>query len=216
MIPSSPSPDRTEPPADADSNRVTQLLNAARNGDDRASDELLRLVYEQLRHIARNRMAGERREHTLRATELVHEAYLKLGRQMEERDWQSRGQFFAAAAEAMRRILIDHARRRGAQSRQGKREKVPLSVVDLAEEADPQSILAVEDAILKLEAEDARLGRVVRLRFYAGLSIDETARALDLSRRTVHRDWTYARAWLYDALREEMGWPETMPDEQAE
>ena len=104
----------------------------------------------------------------------------------------------------MRRILIDHARRRGAQSRQGKRERVPLSVVDLAEEADPQSILAVEDAILRLEAEDARLGRVVRLRFYAGLSIDETARALDLSRRTVHRDWTYARAWLYDALREEI------------
>ncbi len=192
---------------------VTELLNEARDGRTGAADDLLALVYEQLRHIARNRMAGERQGHTLRATELVHEAYVKLGRQLEERQWQNRGQFFAAAAEAMRRILIDHARRRGAQRREGRRERVPLSVVDLAEEADPQSILAVEDAILRLEKEDPRLGQVVRLRFYAGLSLDETALAMNLSRRTVHRDWTYARAWLYDALRTEMGWPEVMPGE---
>jgi RNA polymerase sigma factor (TIGR02999 family) len=213
---STPDPERpAEPAPDPVANHVTHLLLAARDGQTGASDELLSLVYDQLRHIARNRMAGERDGHTLRATELVHEAYLKLGRQLGERDWQSRGQFFAAAAEAMRRILIDHARRRGAQRREGGHHRLPLlSVIDLAEEDDPESILAVEEAIACLEKEDERLGRIVRLRFYAGLSLDETARSLDLSRRTVHRDWTYARAWLYDALREELGWPAQMPAEE--
>jgi RNA polymerase sigma factor (TIGR02999 family) len=201
-------------PTDAAAHQLTHLLQAARDGQSGASDQFLALVYDQLRLIARNRMAGEREGHTLRATELVHEAYLKLGRQLGERDWQGRGQFFAAAAEAMRRILIDHARRRATGRRGGGKQRVPLlSVVDLAEENDPDSILAVEDAITRLEAEDDRLGRIVRLRFYAGLSLDETARSLDLSRRTVHRDWTYARAWLYDALRNELGWPAEMPTE---
>ena len=211
-----PTPEEAAPSPDPASRDLTHLLLAARDGQTGASDELLGLVYDQLRHIARNRMASERDGHTLRATELVHEAYLKLGRQLSERDWQSRGQFFAAAAEAMRRILIDHARRRGAQRREGSQQRVPLlSVIDLAEENDPDSILAVEEAIARLEKEDERLGKIVRLRFYAGLSLDETARSLDLSRRTVHRDWTYARAWLYDALREELGWPAQMPAEEA-
>jgi RNA polymerase sigma factor (TIGR02999 family) len=213
--------DRAAPaPAPADDpagDRLTLLLQAARDGQSGASDQLLSLVYDQLRLIARNRMAAERDGHTLRATELVHEAYLKLGRQLGERDWQGRGQFFAAAAEAMRRILIDHARRRSAGRRGGGKQRVPLlSVIDLAEENDPESILAVEDAITRLESEDERLGRIVRLRFYAGLSLDETARSLDLSRRTVHRDWTYARAWLYDTLRDELGWPARLPTEEAE
>ena len=190
---------------DEANDRVTALLREAGAGKTGASEEFLRLVYDQLRGIARNRMAGERSHHTLRATELVHEAWLKLGRQVRERDWQSRGQFFAAAAEAMRRILIDYARRRGSSKREGARQRVLIGVIDLAEEQDPAWILTVDDAICRLENESARLGQIVRLRFYAGLSPEDTARSMKISPRTVHREWTFARAWLYDALREELG-----------
>ena len=178
---------------------VTRILAAIEGGDARAADELLPLVYEQLRRIAQQRMAEERSGHTLQATALVHEAYLRLvGGQ--EVGWANRAHFYFAAAEAMRRILIEHARKRNRIKRGGDRRRAPVSVADLAAEEDFEEIVAVDDAIRRLEEEDAQAARVVRLRFFAGLSVDETARALDVSPRTVAREWAYARAWLHDAL----------------
>ena len=178
---------------------VTRILAAIEGGDARAADELLPLVYEQLRRIAHQRMAEERSGHTLQATALVHEAYLRLvGGQ--EVGWANRAHFYFAAGEAIRRILIEHARKRNRIKRGGDRHRVPVSVADLAAEEDFEEIVAVDDAIRRLEEEDAQAARVVRLRFFAGLSVDETARALDVSPRTVAREWAYARAWLHDAL----------------
>jgi RNA polymerase sigma factor (TIGR02999 family) len=166
---------------------------------DRSSERLAELVYDELRKVAQRRLAEERPGHTLQATALVHEVYLKLseGRQ---KPWSGRAEFFAAAAEAMRRILIDHARRRGAEKRGGGRRPLPLNVVDLTELDNPAMILALDEAIVRLEREEPRVAAVVRLRFYAGLTAEETAEALGQSRRTVMRDWEYARAWLRDAV----------------
>lgn len=181
---------------------VTRILVAVEGGNVRAADKLLPLVYEQLRAIAGQRMAQERAGHTLQATALVHEAYLRLvgGQQV---PWMNRAHFYLAAAEAMRRILIEHARKRGRLKRGGDRRRVPVSVADLAAEQDSEEILAVDEAVRRLEETDAQAGKVVRLRFFAGLSVDETARALDLSPRTIAREWAYARAWLHDALKGE-------------
>ena len=177
---------------------VTRLLREAHQRKD-ASGELLPLVYEQLRAIANNRMREERAGHTLQATALVHEAYMKLVNGPEV-DWESRAHFFRAAAEAMRRILIDHARKRKSEKRGGGRAALPINVVDLAEEADPDQVLALEEAMQRLEAEDARAAEVVKLRFYAGLSVEETAEAMGVSERTVMREWAFARARLFQWL----------------
>jgi len=175
--------------------QVTRLLNAPR--EDRASSEqLLALVYEQLRAIARQRMADERREHTLQATALVHEAYLRLVGEGEMR-WASRAQFFHAAGEAMRRILVEHARAKGRVKRGGGQRRVPLSVVDLAAESDLDEILALDEAIRRLENEEPDLAGVIRLRFFAGLSVEETAESLGVSPRQVNLLWYYARARLF-------------------
>ena len=176
---------------------ATRWLLAAANGDKDAADRLLPLVYDQLRKAAQRDLAGERAGHTLSATALVHEAYVKL---VGPRDvsWQGRGHFYAAAAEAMRHILLDHAR---ARARRG--DARPLSeVADVAalSAADSAQIVAVDEAFQRLEGEDPEAAAVVRLRFYAGLGVDETAEALGLSPRTVARLWTYARAVLYRAL----------------
>ena len=179
--------------------QMTRLIEAARNGDPSAAAELLPLVYQELRHLARARMAQERAEHTLQATALVHEAYLRLVGNGEI-NWANRAHFFHAAAEAMRRILIEHARAKGGAQRGGGRRKLPLDVVDLAAEADPTQILALDEAISRLEQEDADAARVLRLRFYAGLSVEEVAKAIGASPRTVKRDWAYARAFLIQAL----------------
>lgn len=181
---------------------VTRILAAIESGDRRAADGLLPLVYEQLRAIARQRMAQERPEHTLQATALVHEAYLRLVGGQEVK-WANRAHFYLAAAEAMRRILIEHARKRNRVKRGGDRRRAPVSVADLAAEQDFEEIVAVDDAIRRLEKEDAQAAKIVRLRFFAGLSVDETARAVGLSPRTVAREWAYARAWLHDALGRE-------------
>lgn len=185
-------------PGDSD---VTQLLVLAGGGDRRAADALLPLVYEQLRAIARQRMAGERPGNTLQATALVHEAYLRLVGEREVA-WAGRAHFFATAAEAIRRILIDHARARAQVKRGGGRQRVPLNVVDLAVDADPHGILSVDEAISRLEIQDAELGRIVRLRFFAGLSERETAEVLGVSDRSVRRAWALARAWLRRELQD--------------
>lgn len=179
---------------------VTRLLHAAASGDARAPAELLDLVYAQLRRIAAARMAGERAGHTLQATALVHEAYVRLlGK--EGADWQGRAHFFRAAAEAMRKILIDHARARGALKRGGGRAALSVgSVADLAAQDDPAGILALDDAMDRLGRVDAQAAAVVRLRFYAGLDEEAAAAALGISPRTARRDWAFARGWLRTAL----------------
>jgi len=186
-------------------NRVTQIL-AAMQGESRqaAMERLLPLVYDELRALARAQLRHERPDHTLQATALVHEAYLRLlgGTQP---PWNDRQHFFRAAAEAMRRILIEHARKRGRVKRGGKRVRVELTGVDLASEQDLDQILALDDAFRRLEEEDPEAADVVRLRFFAGLSVEETAQATGLSERTVKREWAFARAWLYDALRDSGG-----------
>ena len=175
----------------------------------RGSAELLDLVYSELRELARARMRHERSDHSLQATELVHAAYLRL-QQGSPKAWESRGHFFAAAAEAMRRILIEHARARGRRKRGGDAEGRPAAKLGLdfaglsdlaAAESDPDTVLALAEAIEDLAKHDSRLAEVVKLRFYAGLAVEETAEALGTSPRTVKRDWNFARAWLFERLR---------------
>jgi RNA polymerase sigma factor (TIGR02999 family) len=178
--------------------QVTQILQEFDRREN-ASAELLPLVYDQLKAIAGARMRGERTGHTLQATALVHEAYLKLVGDREV-SWQNRAHFFAAAAEAMRRILIDHARKRKSEKRGGGATRGPITVVDLAAESDPDQILALEEAMTRLQGEDPRAAQIVNLRFFAGLSVDETTEATGLSRRTVMREWAFARARLFELL----------------
>jgi RNA polymerase sigma factor (TIGR02999 family) len=181
---------------------ITLILRDVSRGQQGAAEKLFSLVYEQLRAIARKRLLLERKDHTLGATDLVHEAYLAVARHLDDRDWQSRGHFYRAAAEAMRHILVDHARRRGRVKRGGGARKEALNLVDLAVAGEGVDILAVDDAVERLKAEDPELAEIVRLRFFAGLSVDETATALGISPRTVARQWTFARAWLHRALEE--------------
>lgn len=176
-------------------------MQAAADGDREAADRLLPLVYDQLRRAAQLRLAGEARGHTLSATALVHEAYLKLVGPREV-PWGGRAHFYAAAAESMRRVLLDHAR---ARERRGGRPKRLTEIADVAALAgtDSEQILAVDAAIGRLEAEDPEAAAVVRLRFFAGLSVEQAAQALGLSPRTAARLWNYARAVLYRSLSED-------------
>ncbi len=184
---------------------LTLLLNAAANGDDDALQTALSRIHNELRAIAQARMNQERPGHTLQATALVNEVYLRLlgpG----ANHWEGRKHFFRAAAEAMRKILIDHARARNAQKRGGRHARAALSissVADLAADADPDGILALDEAILRLEKVDAQAAWVVRLRFYGGLNERAVGEALDISERTVRRSWVFARAWLRDAIERE-------------
>lgn len=178
----------------------------ARSEDGAPTAEMLGAVYAQLRGLAHARLRRERAGGTLRSTELIHEVYLRLAGEG-AKEWASRAQFFAAAAEAMRRILIERARAKGREKRGGiegrPRERVPLSelgAADLAVDYDLDQILALDGALERLGSVDKRGATVVRLRFYAGLSTEETAEVLGVTPRTVKRDWTFARAWLFDAL----------------
>ena len=180
---------------------ITRILVGLRETDRKqALDRLLPLVYDELRALARARLRHERPDHTLQTTALVHEAYLRLlgG---EDLPWKNRRHFFHAAGEAMRRILIEHARKRSRVKRGGKRVRVELRDANLATEQDMEEILALDDAFRRLEEQDPKAADVVRLRFFAGLSVEETAKAMELSERTVKREWAFARAWLYDALQ---------------
>lgn len=181
------------------SDQMTHILDEIDEGKPQAASKLLPLVYEQLRQQAHRQMARERPGGTLDATALVHEAYLKLARDRPLK-WAARTQFLHAAAGAMRRILIDRARSRRRIKRGGGRRRLCLTAVDLADSGDPAEILAVDEAIRHLEKQWPDVARVVRLRFYGGMSVEATAQALRVSQRTVYRDWTFARAWLIREL----------------
>jgi len=177
---------------------VDDVARLLEEGGGDLAERLFPLVYAELQTLARRHMAAERPGHTLEATALVHEAYLRLVRGPVA--WSSRAEFFHAAARAMQQILVDHARRVGRLKRGGARRRVPLSAVDLAADHDPEEILALDEAVQRLEGKDAQTAQVVRLRLFAGLSVEETAASLGLSERTVKREWSVARAWLYAAL----------------
>jgi RNA polymerase sigma factor (TIGR02999 family) len=178
---------------------VTALLVRLSDGQEAALDELLPAVYDELRRIAHNQLRGERDDHTLRTTELVHEAYMKLVNHAEV-DWQDRQHFFAVAARAMRQILVDHARKKTAEKRGGDTPDVPLHKVTLPRETKTEELIALDDALDRLAGRDERAAKVVECRFFGGYTIEETANVLDLSRSTVKRDWRAARAWLNRAL----------------
>jgi RNA polymerase sigma factor (TIGR02999 family) len=184
-------------PEDAEITRLLAVV--ARGGDVAESDaRLLELLEERLRRMARARMRGERPDHTLRPTELVNEAYLRIA----DRDgaWDNRAHFFGAAVEAMRRILVEHARRRAAEKRGGGVERVTFDDLEVASDEPDTDVLALDEALKALEAEDERLAGVVRLRYFGGYTIGEVAELLDVSPATVKRDWTYARAWLQNFI----------------
>jgi RNA polymerase sigma factor (TIGR02999 family) len=184
-----------------DKSRITKLLQAHSSGDQYALDKLIPLVYEQLQQMAHQRLLGERPELTLNTTDLVHEAYLKLI-DFNRVDWQNRAHFFAFASQIMRNILVDYALKRQAEKRGGKRQRVTLGDFDAVTEMDLENVLTVHQALEKLEKLDERQVRVVECRFFGGLTIEETAQALDISTPTVSRDWEMARAWLNRELSE--------------
>jgi RNA polymerase sigma-70 factor, ECF subfamily len=188
----------------SESQEVTMLLSALTNGEDGAASKLIPVVYDELRRLAGSYMRRERADHTLQATALVNEAYLKL---IEQRavNWQSRAHFFGVAAQLMRRILIDYARGHTREKRGGEQKKVSLDEVFLFAEQQADELLAVDDSLNLLEKMDPRQARVVELRFFAGLSVEEAAEALGVSPKTVKRDWSVAKAWLYADLKERYG-----------
>jgi RNA polymerase sigma factor (TIGR02999 family) len=174
---------------------VTRILSAIEHGDPESAEQLLPLVYSELRKLAAQRLAQERPGQTLQATALVHEAYVRLV-EGEARHWDSRGHFFAAAAEAMRRILIESARRKRAPKYGGDRKRLDLAEVALAGRVTSDQLLELDDALAKLAEQDASAAELIKLRIFAGLSVEEAGKALGLSRTTAYRQWTYARAWL--------------------
>ena len=178
-------------------NKITSILNTIPRGDSRLSEQLLPLVYEELRKLAAARLAHEKPGQTLQATALVHEAYLRLVDGGGDRSWDSRGHFFAAAAEAMRRILVDHARQRQSRKRGGDRHRVPLEEAAAPSLAPALDLLALDEALSELERNEPEKAELVKLRFFAGLTLPEAANALGISVATAKRHWVYARAWLY-------------------
>jgi RNA polymerase sigma factor (TIGR02999 family) len=179
---------------------VTQILNAIEQGDPRAAAELLPLVYDELRKLAAARLADEKPGQTLQPTALVHEAYVRLVGGEQARDWDGRGHFFAAAAEAMRRILVDSARRKKAEKRGGGRARADLDGESLAADGPPFDLLELDDLIDHLARVDPRAAELVKLRFFVGLTGDQTAAALGISPRAADSLWAYARAWLFEKL----------------
>src|SRR5436190_2210553 len=184
---------------------ITRILHAVEGGDPRAAAELLPLLYAELRKLAAQRMAAERPDHTLQPTALVHEAYLRLvgdggGGGGAGQNWIGRGHFFAAAAEAMRRILVENARRKHALRRGGDRKRLDLTQVDPVAPADSDEVLALNDALEKLERKDPAKCELVKLRYFAGLTVEQAAEALGISPAPAYRYWNYARAWLHQEV----------------
>ena len=180
---------------------VTRLLAELGRGATAAIDRLVPILYDELRQIARRHMRGERLDHTLNTTALVHEAYVKLVG-LDRMQWQNRAHFLAVAAQAMRRVLVDYAVGRRTQKRGGGRQRVPLEEVSSANEQPIDVLLELDEALRHLEAVDGRLTRVVECRYFGGMSVEETAQALNVSVATIKRDWSVARAWLNRELQE--------------
>ena len=176
---------------------VTQILNAIEHGDAHAAEELLPLVYEELRKLAAARMANERPGQTLQPTALVHEAWLRLVGKDSDAQFKNRAHFFGAAAEAMRRILIENARRKHAARHGGDQRRVDIQEIEIASEVKGDELLVLDEALNKLDAQDRAKAELVKLHFFAGLTLEDTAEVLGISLATVKRQWTFARAWLY-------------------
>ncbi len=179
---------------------VTQILTAIEQGDQAASEKLLPLVYQELRRLAAAKLASEKPGQTLQPTMLVHEAYLRLVDVEKPQQWNHRGHFYAAAAEAMRRILVENARRRQTLKRGGDRERLPLDVEQLAAPERHSDLLALDEALSRLAQQRPEIARLVSLRYFSGLTMQQAAKALGTSLRTAERNWTYAKAWLLDAV----------------
>lgn len=187
---------------------VTQILSQIEQGDPSAAEQLLPLMYEELRKLAAARLAQEKPGQTLQATALVHEAYMRLVNVEEAQRWDSRGHFFAAAAEAMRRILINRARDKNRLKRGGNLRQIDLEEIDLALDTPDEQLLALDEALEVLTHEDPTGAELAKLRFFAGLNLRQAAESLGVPRRTADRHWAYARAWLYDRLKGDGGAPE--------
>jgi RNA polymerase sigma factor (TIGR02999 family) len=183
-------------------NDVTYILSAIEHGDPQAAEKLLPLVYDELRKLAARRLAQENPGQTLQATALVHDAYLRLVDVEKVQQWNSRGHFFAAAAEAMRRILVDNARRKQTDKHGGGRRRVELDEADLGMDAEPDEVLELDEALSCLAQEDPDAAQLVKLRLFAGLSVEEAAESAGMSRTNAYRHWAYARAWLNARLRQ--------------
>ncbi len=184
---------------------VTRTLSAIEQGDPTAAEQLLPLVYSELRQLAAQKLAQEKAGHTLEATALVHEAYLRLVDTEKVQQWNSRGHFFAAAAEAMRRILVDRAREKGCAKRGGGCQRLDIDALGLATEVTPDRLLAIDDAIAQLERDDPTAAQIVKLRHFTGLTVEEAGRALGIATTTAYRRWNYARAWLHSELLDAEG-----------
>jgi RNA polymerase sigma factor (TIGR02999 family) len=182
-------------------NDVTEILSQIEEGDDQAAERLLTVVYDELRKLAAQKMAQENPGNTLQPTALVHEAYIRLVDVDAAQHWDSRGHFFAAAAEAMRRILLNRARDKGRLKRGGDRQRIDFDRIEVALDARGEELIALDEAIQILANEDSMCAELVKLRFFAGLSHTEAAASLGITRRVADRQWAYARAWLYDRLR---------------
>jgi RNA polymerase sigma factor (TIGR02999 family) len=182
---------------------VTRILSAIEQGDPRAAEQLLPLVYDELRRLAAQKLAQEKPGQTLQATALVHEAYVRLVDVGKAQQWNSRGHFFAAAAEAMRRILVDQARRKQAGKRGGQQRRVPLDAVDAGCPQATDDLLDIDEALTRLAAEDQQAARLIQLRYFAGLSVADAAQALGISRSTAYEHWAYARVRLRCLLQGE-------------
>src|SRR5262245_17025434 len=182
---------------------VTRILSAIEQGDPSAAEQLLPLVYDELRRLAAQRLAHEAPGQTLQATALVHEAYLRLVGTGAELHWDNRGHFFGAAAEAMRRILLNRARDRQRLKRGGGRQRRDLDHIEIAQAPEDEQLIALDEALAQLAVEDPGAAQLVNLRFFAGLTLKEAADSLGLALRTAERQWAYARAWLYARLRQD-------------
>ncbi len=182
---------------------VTQILSAIEAGDTRASGRLMPLLYDELRRLAAQKLANERPGQTLQATALVHEAYLRLVDVEQAQHWNSRGHFFAAAAEAMRRILVDKARRKNTAKHGGDWARIEIPDIESTTGSKSDNLLALDEALTKLAEEEPAKAELVKLRYFAGLTLEEAADALGISRTTASRYWTYARVWLFSELSDE-------------
>ena len=184
---------------------VTRILDRVQQGDPKAAEELLPLVYDELRKLAAHKMAHEAPGQTLQPTALVHEAWLRLAGNDAHAQFANRAHFFSAAAEAMRRILIERARRKSAGKRGGDWQRIDLDKIDIAADADDDTLLLVNESLEKLAKEDANAAQIAKLRFFGGLTLDEAAQAMGVTERTANRYWAFARVWLFDEMRQTLG-----------